>query len=216
MDGKPVIAAASMVDADLLAESAALTQAQHHRLRQFASELDIAEDRALKALDVHLDEMQRLADENKALRINTANMTAELKAFDGTEYASELAFQELRQKLTDTETALFEREQQIQKVKPLISRLPRENEELARQRLELMKEVDDLRFRLSNCGPQMRLHEVLFVEKQSVYSFSNVAIQYQNQLDEVQQNLAARQSLLRSLNRTREGLCRMNSTVMRP
>lgn len=179
---------ASVAHKNLLIESAAMSQAQHQRLRQFATDLDMAEDRTLKALDVHLDEMRRLADENKALRINTATLASEVAGLSEAEYTSEKAVQEFMQRLAESQVALAQRDQRLKELEPLASTFPKEKEALLRERNELLTELDALRLKLSGYAPQQRLDE------------------YQEQLDEIQDKLGARQALLRSVNRNREDL----------
>lgn len=147
-------------DSELLWQSAALSAEQHQKLRKLADDLDAAEARSLAALDTHIAEMTRLADENKALRIQLSTITAEVAGLAQSEAASESALNSLQRKLELAERGILEREERLHELLPLASQLPGENFRLTKENQELLGELEHLKERLASIEPTERLEEV--------------------------------------------------------
>lgn len=125
-----------------------------------ARDLDAAENRNLAALETHITEMTRLADENKALRIQLSTMTAEVGGLAESEAATEEALQEMARRLELAEMGVRDREQRLQELLPLAERLPGENFRLTAENQELISEVSKLKQRLASIEPSQRVEEV--------------------------------------------------------
>lgn len=176
------------INAELLRQSAALAAEQHRKMQGLAETVDAAEKRGLDALDAYMREITRLVDENKALRLEVAQLAAEVEALSRTESASHAAVSSLSKKLADAERRVLEGEKEMDSLRPMAHRLPQENARLLRDNQEILNELEATKKKLASITPLRRIEE------------------YQAQLREVQKDLVRQQALLRGAEFDREAM----------
>lgn len=101
-----------------------------------------------------------LADDNKALRVQLATLTAQLSSAEEAEAQNQKASRALAIKLEHVERSYSESEGKLQSLRPLAERLSMENSRLSRDNQELFAEVEKLQDKLNSIGGLRAAHRV--------------------------------------------------------
>jgi regulator of replication initiation timing len=115
------------------------------KIHDFATRVTSVENRIVTVLDAHLNDLRRLIEENKALRINLANLNSRISLIDEDNFISKTALNDINERLQEIKAALNLEKKNAKILKINYEYLPVENAKLKEEKFKLIKELECLR-----------------------------------------------------------------------